>query len=156
MRSRACGWRLKITSTFRMNFLNRFADQVYCIVRLIVGLTYACHGGQKLFGYPGGGHGVDGLAFIAGIIELVAGLLIAFGLFTRIAAFFASGEMAVAYFMFYVGVVPTAEAKFFPIMNGGELALLYCWVFFFIIFYGPGRWSIDALWWKGGSNAAST
>jgi putative oxidoreductase len=140
----------------RMNSLNRFADPVYCIVRLIVGLTYACHGGQKLFGFPGGGHGVDGLAFIAGIIELVGGFLIAFGLFTRIAAFLASGEMAVAYFMFYVGVVPTLEAKFFPIMNGGELALLYCWVFFFIIFYGPGRWSIDALWRKDRSSSPST
>ena len=139
-----------------MNSLNRFADPVYCIVRLVVGLVYACHGGQKLFGFPGGGHGVDGMAFIAGIIEFVGGLLIAFGLFTRITAFLTSGEMAVAYFMFYVGVVPTLEAKFFPIMNGGELALLYCWVFFFIIFYGPGRWSIDALWGKDRSGAPST
>ena len=136
-----------------MNSLNRFADPVYCIVRLIAGLTYACHGGQKLFGFPGGGHGVDGLAFVAGIVELVCGLLIAFGLFTRIAAFLASGEMAVAYFMFYVGTVPTLEAQFFPIMNGGELALLYCFFFFFIIFYGPGHWSVDGLWRKNKSTA---
>ena len=139
-----------------MTFLNRFADPVYCIVRLIVGLTYACHGGQKLLGYPGGGHGVDGLEFAAGVIELVGGALIAFGLFTRIAAFIASGEMAVAYFMFYVGPVPTLEAKFFPIMNGGELALINCWVFFFFVFYGPGRWSIDALWRKGRGTTAPT
>jgi len=139
-----------------MNSLNRFADPVYCIVRVIVGLTYACHGGQKLFGYPGGGHGVDGIAFIAGIIELVCGLLIAVGLFTRIAAFLASGEMAVAYFMFYVGVVPTLEAKFFAIMNGGELALINCWIFFYIIFQGPGSWSIDALWGKHRTSAGST
>jgi len=139
-----------------MNALNRFADPVYCIVRLIVGLNYACHGGQKLFGFPGGGHGVGGLAFIAGIIELVCGLLIAFGLFTRIAAFLASGEMAVAYFMFYVGIVPTLGAKFFPIMNGGELALINCWVFFLIFFHGPGHWSIDSLWRKDTSSAAST
>ena len=131
-----------------MNSLNRFADPVYCTVRLIVGLAYACHGAQKLLGFPGGGHGAEGMAFIAGIIELVCGFLIAFGLFTRIAAFLASGEMAVAYFMFYVGAVPTLGAKFFPIMNGGELALINCWVFFFIIFYGPGRWSIDTLWGK--------
>src|SRR5437762_10510025 len=137
-----------------MSFLNRFADPVYCIARLVIGLNYACHGGQKLFGFPGGGHGVEGIAFIAGIIELVCGSLIAFGLFARIAAFLASGEMAVAYFMFYVGVVPTVEAKFFPIMNGGELALINCWVFFFIIFYGPGRWSVDALWGKDRSRAA--
>src|SRR5438045_8661448 len=94
-----------------MNSLNRFADSVYCIVRLIVGLAYACHGGQKLFGYPGGGHGMSGLAFVAGIIELVCGFLIAFGLFTRVAAFLASGEMAVASLMFYVGTVPTPEAE---------------------------------------------
>ncbi len=99
---------------------------------------------------------MSGLAFVAGIIELVCGFLIAFGLFTRVAAFLASGEMAVAYFMFYVGTVPTPEAKFFPIMNGGELALINCWVFFFIIFYGPGRWSIDALWRKDRSSAGST
>src|SRR6202162_2350754 len=136
--------------------LNRFADPVYCSVRVIVGLTYACHGGQKIFGFPGGGHGVDGMAFIAGIIELVCGFLIAFGLFTRIAAFLASGEMAVAYFMFYVGTVPTLAGKFSPLMNGAQLALVYCWVFFFIIFYGPGAWSVDAIWGKQRSRAPST
>lgn len=98
---------------------------------------------------------MGGIAFVAGIIELVCGFLIAFGLFTRIVAFLASGEMAVAYFMFYVGVVPTLEAKFFPIMNGGELALVNCWVFFFIIFYGPGHWSIDARWGKDRSSPPS-
>jgi len=122
-------------------------------MRLILGLTYACHGGQKLLAFPGGGHGMSGLAFVAGIVELVCGLLIAFGLFTRIAAFFASGEMAVAYFVFYVAAVPTLEAKFFPIMNGGELALALCWIFFFVIFYGPGRWSFDALLSKSRSTA---
>src|SRR5437764_11728885 len=124
---------------------SKFADPVYCIMRLIIGLNYACHGGQKLLGFPGGGHGAGGMALIAGIIELVCGLLIAFGLLTRLAAFLASGEMAVAYFMFYVGVVPTVAAKFFPIMNGGELALVNCWIFFYMIFRGSGRWSIDAL-----------
>ena len=99
---------------------------------------------------------MSGLAFVAGTIELVAGVLIAFGLFTRVAAFLASGEMAVAYFIFYVGTVPTLEAKFFPIMNGGELALVNCWIFFFMTFYGSGRWSIDALWRKDRSSAAST
>jgi len=134
---------------------SKFADPVYCIMRLVIGLNYACHGGQKLLGFPGGGHGAGGMAFIAGIIELVCGLLIAFGLLTRLAAFVASGEMAVAYFMFYVGAVPTLAAKFFPIMNGGELALVNCWVFFFIIFYGPGRWSIDAMWCKRRSSSSS-
>ena len=98
---------------------------------------------------------MSGLAFVAGIIEFVCGFLIAFGLFTRIAAFLASGEMAVAYFVFYVATVPTLEAKFYPIINGGELALVYCWVFFFIIFYGPGGWSVDGLWGKQRRSAPS-
>ena len=93
---------------------SKFADLVYCIMRLVIGLNYACHGGQKLLGFPGGGHGAGGMAFIAGIIELVCGLLIAFGLLTRLAAFLASGEMAVAYFMFYVGAVPTLAANLRP------------------------------------------
>ncbi|MEO6969799.1 MAG: DoxX family protein [Chthoniobacterales bacterium] len=139
-----------------MNSLNRFADPVYCIVRVVFGLIYACHGGQKLLAFPGGGHGVAGIAFVAGIIELIGGFLIAFGLFARLAAFLASGEMAVAYFIFYVGEMPTWQAKFFPIMNGGELAVLYCWFFFFIIFYGPGRWSVEALWRKEKNSVASS
>ncbi len=123
---------------------SKLADPVYCIMRVIVGLLYASHGGQKLIGFPGGGHGMSGMAFVAGIIELVCGLLIAFGLLTRLAAFLASGEMAVAYFIFYVGAVEGASAKFFPIMNGGELPLVLCWLFFFMVSYGSGRWSVDA------------
>ena len=138
-----------------MSPLNRFADPVYCIARIVIGLMYACHGGQKLLAYPGGGHGTDGLAVVAGFIELLGGFMIAFGLLTRLAAFLASGEMAVAYFMFYVTPVEGVEAKFYPIMNGGELAVFYCWFFFFVIFYGPGRWAIDALWGKGRPAAAS-
>lgn len=139
-----------------MNFLDRFADPVYCVMRLIIGLTYACHGSQKLLAIPGGGHGAAGIALVAGFVELFAGLGIAFGLFTRLAAFLASGEMAVAYFMFYVGPVDILAAKFFPIMNGGELALVLCWIFFFMIFYGPGRWSIDALLKKRGTTTTAT
>ena len=123
-----------------MNSLNRFADHVYCIARLIIGLMFACHGGQKVLGFPPGGHGgAEGLMLIGGIIELVCGFLIAFGLLTRIAAFFAAGEMAVGYFMMH------AKMGFFPIVNKGELAVAYCWFFLFVLFYGPGRWSIDAM-----------
>ena len=122
-----------------MNALNRFADPVYCIMRLIVGLMFACHGGQKLLGFPGGHGGAGGLMLLGGIIELVGGLMIAFGFLTRLAAFISAGEMAVAYFMVH------APRSFFPIANKGELAVFYCWFFFFVFFYGPGRWSIDAL-----------
>jgi putative oxidoreductase len=134
---------------------SKYTDPVYCIVRVIIGLLYASHGGQKLFGLPGGGHGVSGLEFVAGIVELACGLFIAFGLFTRLAAFLASGEMAIAYFVFYVGAVELPAAKFFPIMNGGELPLVLCWLFFFMIFYGSGTWSIDATWHKRRSRASS-
>jgi putative oxidoreductase len=123
---------------------SKLADSVYCIMRVIIGLLYASHGGQKLLGFPGGGHGVSGLEFVAGIVELGCGLLITFGLFTRLAAFLASGEMAIAYFVFYVGAMELPAGKFFPIMNGGELPLVLCWVFFFMVFYGSGRWSVDA------------
>ncbi len=124
-----------------MNALNRFADPVYCISRLVIGLLFASHGGQKIFGFPPGGHGAptDALGLLGAWIELVCGLLIAVGLLTRLAAFIASGEMAVAYFMVH------ASQHLFPIVNRGESAVFYCWFFFFAIFYGPGRWSIDAL-----------
>ncbi len=120
-------------------------------MRLIVGLVYACHGGQKLLGFPGSGHGgAHGLMLVGGIVELVGGFLIAFGLFTRLAAFISSGEMAVAYFMVHAAGKALAQAgspieQFFPILNKGELAVVLCWIFFFMIFYGSGRWSIDAL-----------
>ncbi|PYK09174.1 MAG: hypothetical protein DME61_07385 [Verrucomicrobia bacterium] len=129
-----------------MKSLNRFADPVYCLMRLIVGLMFACHGGQLVLGMFGGMPGSNN-AFTqtGGWIQLIGGFLIAFGLFTRLSAFICSGEMAVAYFMIHVANAATPMAKFFPIANKGELAVFYCWVFFFMVFYGPGRWSIDAL-----------
>jgi putative oxidoreductase len=127
-----------------MNALNRFADPVYCIARLVIGLMFACHGGQKILNFPPGGHGMptDMLSWIGAIIELVGGFLIAFGFLTRIAAFFSAGEMAVAYFMVH------GQKDFFPIVNQGERAVFYSWFFLLVLFYGPGRWSIDALFKK--------
>ncbi len=85
-----------------------------------------------------------------GIVELVGGFMIALGLLTRLAAFISAGEMAVAYFMVHaagkaIGHPPTPTEQFFPILNKGELAVVLCWIFLFMVFYGPGRWSIDAL-----------
>jgi putative oxidoreductase len=135
-----------------MNTFNRFADPIYCIFRLVIGLLFACHGGQKILSFPPGGHGMptDTLSWIGAIIELVGGFLVAFGFLTRLAAFFAAGEMAVAYFMVHaagkaLNHAPSAVEQFFPLLNKGELAVLYCWCFLFFLFYGPGRWSIDAL-----------
>ena len=135
-----------------MNSLSRFADHVYCIARFIIGLMFACHGGQKLLGFPPAAHPgpLDTMGTIGGSIELVCGFLIAFGLLNRVAALISSGEMAVAYFMVH------SKMHFFPIINKGELAVVYCWFFLFVLFYGPGRWSIDALIGKGKAAAATT
>jgi putative oxidoreductase len=126
-----------------MKSLNRFADPVYCVLRLLVGLMLACHGAQKILGWfarPGQTPEPLGtLMTIGGWIELTCGLLIAIGLLTRPAAFLASGMMAVAYFMAHAG------GAFFPLVNHGELAVVYAWLFFFMFFYGPGRLSIDAM-----------
>lgn len=123
-----------------MSFLNRYADPIYCLMRLIVGLMFACWGAKLIFGMFGGMTGpLKPILLVAGWIELVGGLLIAFGLLTRVAAFICSGTMAVAYFTVH------ASVSFFPLLNQGEKAVFYCWVFLFIFFYGPGRWSIDAL-----------
>src|SRR5437868_10771628 len=139
-----------------MTSLNRFAEPFYCITRLIVGLMFAAHGGQLVLGMFGGMPGSDNLMMqVGGWVQLVGGFLIAFGLLTRLAAFIASGEMAVAYFMIHVANAPTPMAKFFPILNHGELAVFYCWFFFFIVFYGAGRWSIDGLMSRGKAATAT-
>jgi putative oxidoreductase len=141
-----------------MNALNRYDDSVYSLARLIVGLMFACHGGQKILGFPSAypGGPMYAMDIVAAWIELAGGFLIAFGLFTRVAAFIASGEMAAAYFMAHVAHAPNAIAKFFPIINHGERAVFYCWFFLFVLFYGAGRWSIDALIGKGKAAAATS
>ena len=138
-----------------MNSLNRFADPVFCIMRFLVGLMFFCHGAQKILGWfaapqqPAGGS-LPPLMLVGGWIELVCGLLVAFGLFTRIAAFIASGEMAYGFFFMHVA----GSGSLIPIVNKGEAAVLYCWIFLFIFFHGPGSWSIDALMNRG--KAATT
>lgn len=115
-------------------------DASYALMRFVAGALFACHGAQKLFGLLGGKVMTGTPKMLAaGIIELGGGVLIAVGLFTALAAFVASGEMAVAYFTAH------AKAGFWPIMNGGELAVLYCFVFLFIMWQGPGPFSLDRL-----------
>lgn len=99
------------------------------------------HGTTKVLGFPVTpmtGVSLTALPGIAGIIELVGGVLLVLGLFTRPAAFIVSGMTAVAYFLVH------GPQNFFPVINGGELAALYCFVFFYIVFAGPGPWSVDA------------
>lgn len=131
-----------------MNSLSRFADPMFCIARLIIGLLFACHGGQKILGFPPGGHGAgEGIMLLGGWIELVCGLMVAFGFLTRVAAFVAAGEMAAAYFMMH------AKGGFFPIINHGEAAVLYCFFFLFVLVHGAGQWSLDAMLFKRGAMA---
>jgi putative oxidoreductase len=123
----------------------RHSELLYSVMRLVVGLLFACHGAQKLFGAIGAKSPVaDPLLIAAGVIEFFGGLLIALGLWTGYAAFIASGEMAVAYFRMH------APQGFWPIVNKGELAVLYCFVFLFIASKGPGRFSIAVMKTKRG------
>ena len=121
--------------------LARFAPFVLSLVRIVAALLFFEHGLSKLFGFPP--HGAMAhfpqLEFFAGVVEFVGGGLVTLGLFTRQAAFLMSGEMAIGYFMVH------APKSFFPLLNGGEGAILYSFLFFFLAFAGPGPWSLDAM-----------
>lgn len=118
----------------------RYAEAAYAVTRLIVGFLYACHGAQKLFGAFGKPAATaDPKMLVAGTIELAGGLLVAAGLFTSLAAFVASGQMAAAYFMVH------APRGFWPIENQGELAAVYCFFFLAIAAVGGGLYSLDAV-----------
>jgi putative oxidoreductase len=120
----------------------RFEPIAYAALRIVAGIMFAMHGTQKLLGFPGGGAGpaVGSQLWIGGLIELVAGVLIAVGLFTRAAAFLASGTMAVAFFQFHFKM---GDASILPIVNKGELAVLYCFVFLLFWARGSGQASVD-------------
>jgi putative oxidoreductase len=125
-------------------FLERYTEHVYALLRVVAGLFFAVHGTQKLFGFPGGREPVqDTLMIVAGIVELAGGVLIALGLLTRPAAFLSSGQMAAAYFKAH------APRGFWPHLNGGELAALFCFLWLYVLFRGGGRFSLDALWPRG-------
>jgi putative oxidoreductase len=118
--------------------LGRFAPQLYAIMRIVAGLLFACHGAQKLFGVLGGQQVPLASQFgLAGVIELVGGVMIAIGFLTGTVAFIASGEMAFAYFTAHM---PRGGL---PIQNGGELSVLYCFVFLYIAARGAGIWGVD-------------
>jgi putative oxidoreductase len=118
----------------------KYSPHLYAVLRIIVGLMFAMHGSQKLFGVPEGHRmPLASLLGVAGVIEFTCGTLIAIGLFTSCAAFVASGEMAVAYFKQH------APAGALPIMNRGELAVLYCFLFLYFAAHGSGLWSVDKL-----------
>ena len=124
-----------------MTFLDRFGEPAYALLRIFAGLLFLAHGVQKLFAFPAAfPMPLTPMLTAAAVIELVAGTLIVIGLFTRPAAFIGSGFGAAAYF---VGHVAPSGIFFLPILNGGETAILLCFIMFYIIFAGPGSWSLD-------------
>jgi putative oxidoreductase len=127
------------------SFMRPFESQAYAAFRIVTGLVFLWHGTQKLFGFPAAlppGVTLPLQLKIGGVIELVCGALIMIGLFTRYAAFLASGTMAVAYFQFH-WKLQFAHKMFFPLVNMGEDAVVYCFVFLFIACRGAGVWSVD-------------
>jgi len=124
-------------------WLTDWSPRMLSVLRIVTGLIFLEHGTQKFLSFPAGQMAGSGLALdtpasFAGIVEFAAGLLIALGLFTRPAAFLASGTMAVAYWIAH------APQNTFPLNNGGDAAILYCFVFLYLVFAGPGPWSLDA------------
>ena len=123
------------------SFLATWSPRVLSILRIIVGLLFLEHGTSKYLSLPVSqmtGVAPTSLSGINGMIEIVGGVLLVLGLFTRPVAFILAGDMAVAYFIAH------APRGFFPLLNAGELAIVYCFVFLYIFFAGPGPWSVDA------------
>lgn len=123
------------------NQVNGWSSRALAALRIVSGLLFLAHGVVKVFGFPAGAEPGQqellSLFGIGGLIELVTGLLLILGLFTRPAALIASGQMAVAYWMFHFPNSP------YPAVNGGDAAILFCFVFLYIFTAGPGAWSID-------------
>lgn len=118
-----------------------WAPRMLSVLRIVAALLFMEHGTQKLLGFPPSsnpGPALLSLSGIAGVLELFGGALLAAGLFTRPVAFILSGEMAFAYWIAH------APRSFFPILNGGDAAILYCFVFLYLAFAGGGPWSMDA------------
>ena len=124
------------------NQVSGWSPRALAVLRIVAGVLFLAHGVVKLFGFPEGAQpGQVELASLFGvgaIIELVTGVLLVLGLFTRPAAFIASGQMAVAYWMFHAPSSP------YPVVNGGDAAILFCFVFLYIFTAGPGAWSLDS------------
>ena len=122
--------------------LSRYSPQLLAVLRIMTALLFIEHGTQKLFGFPAMPQAcrcrrMDTLMLIAGILEAVGGLLLLVGFLTRPVAFILSGLMAVAYFMGH------APQSFFPATNLGDAAILFCFIFLYLVAAGPGAWSVD-------------
>lgn len=126
-----------------MDKVNAWSPKVLSLLRIVAALLFMEHGAMKLLHFPAAfpapPGGLPPLLIAAGCIELVGGALLTVGLLTRLVAFVMSGEMAVAYFMVH------APQSFYPVLNGGDAAVLFCFIFFYLVFAGGGLWSVDAL-----------
>ncbi len=117
--------------------LSTWAPRVLSILRIVAAVLFFEHGTQKLLSFPPTDRPMDAMSLITGGLEFVGGGLLIAGLFTRLRAFILSGTMAVAYWIAY------APQSMFPVLNGGDAAILYCFVFLYLVCAGPGPWSID-------------
>ena len=119
--------------------LSRWSPYMLSLLRIVAALLFIEHGTMKLFSFPPSEFhpALLSLFGVAGMIEIVGGILLVLGLFTRPVAFLLAGEMAIAYFMAHF------PRSFFPILNQGELAILFCFIFLYLVFAGPGAWSLD-------------
>jgi len=120
-------------------WLSRWQPYLLALLRIVTGLLFLEHATQKFFAFPAPFpvHPLPPVLVAAGVIELTAGVLVTVGLFTRLIAFIAAGEMAIAYFMMHF------PQSFWPALNKGEAAILFCFVFLYIAAAGPGAWSVD-------------
>ena len=125
-----------------MDRLSAWAPRVLSLLRIVTALLFIEHGLMKLISFPGPVPGMtyplSAMAIFAGILETFGGALVLVGLFTRPVAFILSGEMAVAYFMVHMKMGP------WPALNYGDPAILFCWIFLYLVFAGPGSWTLDA------------
>ena len=123
--------------------LTRWSPQALAALRIMTALLFMAHGTMKLFGFPSADDPMSVQLFslmgFAGILEAFGGLLLLIGLFTRPVAFVLAGMMAAAYFMAH------APQSFYPVLNGGDAAILFCFVFLYLVFAGPGAWSVDGM-----------
>jgi len=128
------------------SFYTAWTPRLLSVLRIITAFLFIAHGAQKLFNYPESSNGavvITSLMGVAGILEFFGGLLLLLGLFTRPVAFLLSGQMAVAYFTAH------APGGFLPLVNKGEAAVLYCFIFLFLAASGGGVWSLDNLLFRG-------
>jgi putative oxidoreductase len=117
--------------------LEKGRPYILSVLRIVVALLFIEHGLQKYFGFPSAGPPMTTLLYVQGVIEIAGGILLLIGAYTRVVAFILAGDMAVAYFIAHF------PRSFFPAVNGGDAAVLFCFVFFYIFFAGGGAWSLD-------------